>query len=79
MGQVCIDKEFRGLGILDNCYIKYKENYLNKYDFAITEIAGTNSRSRIAHNRIGFKEINTYLGPENTEWNVVVWNWKNVR
>ena len=50
--------------------------YSNKYDFAITEIAATNLRSLKAHRRIGFKEINTYLSPDKTEWVVVLWDWK---
>ena len=77
VGQVCIDKEYRGQGILDHCYAAYKEYYSNKYDFAITEIANTNLRSLNAHKRIGFKEIHSYIGPDKTEWIVVVWDWKD--
>jgi hypothetical protein len=43
VGQVCIDKQYRGQGILDSCYDVYKKSYEKKYDFAITEIASTNS------------------------------------
>jgi len=76
VGQVCIDKAYRGQGILDKCYAAYKECHSDKYDFAITEIARENLRSLNAHKRIGFKEIHTYLAPENTEWIVVLWDWK---
>jgi ribosomal protein S18 acetylase RimI-like enzyme len=77
VGQVCIDKAYRGQGVLDHCYAAYREHYITKYDFTITEIAGTNLRSLKAHKRIGFKEINTYLSPDKTEWVVVLWDWKN--
>ena len=77
VGQVCIDKEYRGQGILDACYYKYKKYYSAKYDFAITEIASTNLRSLNAHKRIGFKEIYSYLATDYTEWIVVLWDWKN--
>lgn len=77
VGQVCIDKAYRGKGILDNCYATYKKFYSNKYDFAITEIASTNRRSLNAHKRIGFKELYTYSTSDNIEWIVVNWNWKN--
>ena len=76
VGQVCIDKAYRGQGILDHCYETYRQHYSTKYDFAITEIATTNSRSLKAHKRIGFKEINIYISPDQTEWSVVLWDWK---
>src|SRR5437867_1650261 len=44
VGQVCVDKAYRGQGIFDNCYAAYKKYYDGKYDFAITEIASTNIR-----------------------------------
>ena len=75
VGQVCIDKQYRGQGILPNCYAVYKEYYSKKYDFAITEIASTNVRSLNAHRKIGFHEIHSYSGPDNTEWIVIVWDW----
>ncbi len=77
VGQVCVDKDYRGQGILDNCYTVYKELYKSKYDFAITIIAHTNSRSLNAHRRIGFDEIYTYYESDKTKWIVVLWDWKN--
>lgn len=77
IGQVCVDKEYRGQGVFDNCYAAYREHYSGKYDFAITEIASSNPRSINAHKRVGFKEINSYTDPDGTEWVIVVWNWKN--
>lgn len=79
VGQVCVDKEYRGKGIFDNCYTAYKELYKDKYDIAITEIAYTNLRSLNAHQRIGFDEIHSYVGPDKTEWIVVLWDWINGR
>jgi L-amino acid N-acyltransferase YncA len=76
VGQVCIDKAWRGQGILDHCYAAYRDYYRTKYDFAITEIAATNLRSLNAHKRIGFKEIKIYVSPDKTQWSVVLWDWK---
>jgi hypothetical protein len=73
---VCVDKVYRGQGIFDQCYLAYEKFYEYKYDFAITEIATSNTRSLQAHKRIGFKEINSYFAPDKTEWVVVVWDWK---
>jgi GNAT superfamily N-acetyltransferase len=75
VGQVCVDKEYRGQGIFDNCYTAYREFYKDKYHFAITEIANTNTRSLNAHKRIGFQEIYSYSGPDKTEWIIVLWDW----
>ncbi len=76
VGQVCIDKEYRGQGIFDACYRTYKEQYSTTYDFAITEIARSNPRSLNAHARIGFEEIHAYTNADGTEWAVVVWDWR---
>jgi ribosomal protein S18 acetylase RimI-like enzyme len=76
VGQVCIDKAYRGQGLFDNCYAAYKKYFSQKYDFAITEIASTNLRSLNAHRRIGFQEVDSYIDPDNTKWIVVVWDWK---
>lgn len=76
VGQVCIGKGYRGQGILDQAYAAYKEFFSPKYDFAITEIARNNPRSLNAHKRIGFKEIHSYFDPNQTEWIMVVWDWR---
>lgn len=76
VGQVCVDKQFRGQGIIDKCYAAYKAHFAKKYDFAITEIASINLRSRNAHKRIGFKEIQAYTAG-NIEWIIVIWDWHN--
>ncbi len=76
-GQVCTNKEYRGQGIVDNCYGTYKNFYSDKYDFVITEIATTNLRSLHAHKRIGFLEIHSYTAPDKENWIIVLWDWKN--
>jgi RimJ/RimL family protein N-acetyltransferase len=75
IGQVCIDKAFRGQGILEECYMVYRQIFRPGYSFAITEIALRNSRSINAHKRIGFEEIHQYIAPDGEEWSIVIWNW----
>jgi predicted GNAT superfamily acetyltransferase len=75
VGQVCVSKGYRGQGILDNCYAEYKNQFKNKYDFAITEIATKNQRSIKAHKRIGFTEVHRFIAPDNVEWSIVIWEW----
>lgn len=76
-GQVCTHKEYRGQGIVDNCYGTYKNFYSEKYDFVITEIATTNLRSLHVHKRIGFTEIHSYTAPDKENWIIVLCDWKN--
>ena len=76
VGQSCVHKNYRGQGIIQNCFQVYKETFDKRYDFTITEIAVTNHRSRNAHKKVGFKEIHSYTDSNQTEWVIVVWDWK---
>ncbi|HRI22149.1 MAG TPA: GNAT family N-acetyltransferase [Panacibacter sp.] len=75
MGQVCVDKAYRGKGIFDMLYLKHKELFQHRFDFVETEISTSNKRSVRAHERIGFKTIETHRD-EKDEWSIVVWNWQ---
>ena len=75
VGQVCVDKNYRGRGILDRCYEQYKNSFKNRYDFAVTEIAANNLRSINAHKRIGFSEVHKYTSPGAELWSIVIWGW----
>jgi len=75
VGQVCVDRRYRGQGVLDACYAAYRARMKTRYAFAITEIAAANTRSRRAHERIGFREIHRYTAPDGVEWCIVVWDW----
>ena len=74
MGQVCIDKDYRGRGLFELLYQKHKEVYESTFDFMITEVATRNTRSMKAHKRIGFETVRVYKD-ELDEWEVVVWDW----
>jgi hypothetical protein len=75
MGQICIDKGYRGQGLFERLYHKHKDVYQSEFDFIITEVATRNQRSLKAHLRIGFETIDTYTDNLD-EWAVVVWDWK---
>ncbi|REG78258.1 GNAT family N-acetyltransferase [Algoriphagus antarcticus] len=75
VGQVCIGKEYRGEGLFDKCYKKYRELFAGKYDFSITEISTSNHRSMRAHQRIGFEVIHTFHDLVE-EWSIVVLDWR---
>jgi ribosomal protein S18 acetylase RimI-like enzyme len=75
MGQICIDKAYRGKGIFEMLYQKHKELLQNDYDFVVTEISKSNTRSLRAHEKVGFKTIHIYQN-DLDEWNVVLWDWR---
>lgn len=78
MGQICVDKAYRGQGLFDKLYQAHKEFYSPRFDILATEIATRNHRSLRAHERVGFKTISIHRD-ELDEWAVVVWDWKTER
>lgn len=74
MGQICVDKQHRGKGLVEMLYQKHKEVYSPSFDLIVTEIATRNHRSLRAHEKIGFQTINIYKD-ETDEWAVVAWEW----
>lgn len=76
VGQLCIKKEYRGLGVVKEIYKFYKKEYSKKYHYLITDIDERNKRSLSAHLKIGFQIIdNFYWGESN--WNIILWNWND--
>lgn len=75
MGQICIDKDYRGRGLFDQLYQKHREVYSPRFDLLVTEIATRNKRSLRAHERVGFQTFNVYRD-DTDEWAVVAWDWK---
>ncbi|MEQ3498979.1 GNAT family N-acetyltransferase [Tenacibaculum sp. SSH1-16] len=70
MGQVCIDKHYRGKGIFRGLYTKMKEEFSEIYDSIITEIDKKNTRSINAHKAIGFRTLKTYTSNDQ-DWKIV--------
>ena len=75
VGQTCIDKLYRGKGVLQKLYAAYINRFRSDYDFAITEIATKNLRSRHAHEKIGFKTVHEYVAPDGVGWSIVLLQW----
>jgi len=72
MGQICIAKEFRGLGIFDRLYTTMAEKYRARFDFTVTEVSALNPRSMRAHERVGFRTLHVYPDPVTGEaWHVI--------
>ena len=73
MGQVCVAEGYRGTGTFEGLYRTMAERYGTDFDFTVTEVAARNTRSRRAHERVGFQTLHVY-GDETTgeDWHVIV-------
>jgi len=73
MGQVCIDKDYRGKGIFAKLYEKHKLEMASKYDYCITEVSNSNKRSMRAHEKVGFENIHSFSDATDT-WKILLLN-----
>jgi len=76
VGQLCVSKNYRGLGLVQQMYQYFKQCLSSEFDYCITDVAKDNPRSLKAHLRSGFQIIDslTYGG---LGWDIVLWNWKS--
>ena len=72
-GQVCVDRDHRGKGLLARLYEQVRASLPFRCDLCVTEIATRNVVSVRAHERMGFKTISTYSDGQE-EWVIVVWD-----
>jgi len=75
MGQVCVDKAYRGKGVFNILYQHHKTLFQHQFDFVVTEISAKNLRSIRAHEKVGFNTIHTYSNAAG-DWLVVLWDWR---
>lgn len=75
MGQICIDKPYRGKGLFSGMYKFYREQLHRDFECLVTEVSASNQRSLQAHLHVGFEILNTRLD-KGAEWNMMVWNWR---
>ncbi len=73
MGQVCVAKSHRSQGVFAALYQGLKQQMAPHFDYMITDISSTNTRSIRAHEKFGFETIDTYSS-DGTEWQVVLLN-----
>jgi len=71
MGQVCVDKTQRGKGVFARLYQHLAEHTKHDFDLIVTDIAMRNTRSRRAHEKVGFQELSTFFADDGHEWVIV--------
>ena len=74
MGQICVDIDYRGQGVVNQLYEFHKRQFSPLYNMLVTEISTRNPRSLKAHKKVGFNVIDTHLDPDG-EWDLVIWDW----
>jgi len=72
-GQVCVDREHRGQGLLARLYEQLRVSVGQERDLCVTEIATRNGVSVRAHERMGFEIVSSYSDPRE-EWVIVAWD-----
>lgn len=74
VGQLCVDKDYRGRGLVGQLYDQFRTSLQPHFRYAITDIAQANRRSLQAHRRIGFQVIHS-IDYGGLGWEVVLWDW----
>lgn len=72
-GQICVDKDFRGQGLLRRLYHETRNRLPPGYQLCVTEVSVRNSISLEAHLKMGFEVVHTYHDGKEL-WEVVVWD-----
>ncbi|NNJ89718.1 MAG: GNAT family N-acetyltransferase [Eudoraea sp.] len=71
MGQICIDKPYRGQGVFRGLYKAMKRSIGTSYKLIVTEVDGRNTRSLNAHLAVGFTTIKKYQS-DGRDWYLIV-------
>jgi GNAT superfamily N-acetyltransferase len=74
VGQLCVAKEYRGLGLVKLMYQHFKTSLSDAFDYCLTDIAFNNPRSLKAHLKNGFVVADT-LHYGGISWDIVLWDW----
>ena len=75
MGQVCVDKEYRGTkGVFGGLYAKMRETLCPHFDCIVTSVSTRNPRSLRAHTKVGFETVHQYSS-HGEDWCILLWKW----
>jgi GNAT superfamily N-acetyltransferase len=75
VGQLCVAKTHRGIGLVQQLYGYYRDQLNNQFEYCITDVAQANPRSLKAHQKTGFTVIDT-LSYGGIGWDIVLWDWR---
>lgn len=75
VGQLCIEKKYRGFDYVKKLYSFFKDTY-STYRYCVTAVDIKNVRSLKAHKKCGFIKIGE-LKLNNNPGDIILWDWKN--
>lgn len=71
VGQICVDKKFRGQGVVAGMYKEMKKQMAPHFKYMVTEIATRNQRSVKAHQKVGFREVLNF-SDDRENWSLIL-------
>jgi GNAT superfamily N-acetyltransferase len=74
VGQLCVAKGYRGMGLAGKMYAAYREALCTQYDYLITDVATDNPRSVRTHLKVGFQVVDK-VAHDGVEFQIIVWDW----
>jgi ribosomal protein S18 acetylase RimI-like enzyme len=60
VGQLCVDKAYRGLSISTAMYREYQRRMEPHFHYVVTVVSSNNPRSMRAHEKVGFQVVRRY-------------------
>ena len=75
VGQLCVGKAYRGMGLAQGMYGRFRECLSDRYAFCACDVDRENPRSLKAHLRTGFEVVDT-LAYGGALWDMLVWDWR---
>ncbi len=72
MGQICIAKSFRKMGVFGGLYAYMRDELKGTYQMIITEVDAENQRSLKAHYTTGFCDMLVYKDGKRS-WHLIKW------
>ncbi len=71
MGQVCVDKSYRGQGVFRGLYSFLNSELKKNFDAVVTEVNAKNRRSSEAHKAIGFELLDAHT-LDGEDWELII-------
>ena len=76
VGQLCVSKNYRGLGLVYQMYQHFRKTLAPDFDYCITDVAKNNPRSLKVHLKSGFVVIDE-LQYGGVGFDIVLWDWNS--
>ena len=75
VGQLCLDKEYRGMGYVEKMYSLFRKTYIS-HSYCLTAVDLKNKRSSAIHKKCGFVRIGQLMLDKNPG-EIIFWDLKN--